>query len=195
MRWPTALLLSIALMIGQQPAHAGEAPPAADPLPGRSLYRLDVTLDPVGGPSTRLGAFAGRPVVITMFYSSCTVVCPVLTMSMQRLEAALVPADRERVRFVMVSLDDAHDTPEVLAAFATTHHLDPGRWTVARAGARNVRLLAAGLGIRYRRLPDGSFSHSSVITVLDAQGVATARSDDLGGTDPALLAALRAALQ
>ncbi len=183
-----ALFLAVAAPAGAEDA------PMADARPGASVYALDVALDSATGAALHLSDFAGQPVVVTMFYSRCTYVCPALTLSLQRIEAALAPAERERVRFLMVSLDDVNDTPSVLATFAQSHHLEAPRWTVAHAGAADVRLLAAGLDIRYRRLPDGTFSHSSVITVLDADGVVRVRSSDLSGTDPTLLSLLRVAL-
>lgn len=192
MKMPTAPRLAALLLTFAALAGAAEAPSAE---PGGSLQALGITLSTATGSDTGLAAFAGHPVVVTMFYSRCTFVCPAITLSLQRIEAALVPSDRERVRFVMVSLDDVNDSPAVLASFAEDHHLVSPRWTIAHASARDVRLLAAALGIRYRQLPDGSYSHSSVITVLDRNGVATARSSELSGTDPALLSALHAALE
>jgi protein SCO1/2 len=69
------------------------------------------------------------------------------------------------------------------------HDLKAPAFEVARTDAGGVRLLAAALGIRYRQLPDGNFSHSSVLTVLDADGVPKARSEKLATADPAFVAA------
>jgi protein SCO1/2 len=58
-----------------------------------------------------------------------------------------------------------------------------------------VRAIAAALGIRYRQLPDKSFSHSSVITLLDRDGVPAARTQVLAAEDPGFVASLRAQLK
>jgi protein SCO1/2 len=170
-------------------AQAGEVP-----LPGDSIYRLPVTLQAVGHEDASLASLAGEPVVITMFYSSCTVICPVLTLAMQKTAMSLMASEREHVHFVMVTLDDEHDTAAVLAKFVTEHHIDTARWTVAHATAGDVRLLAAALAIRYRKLPDGSYSHSSVLTLLDAHGAPRAHTEDLTGADPAFLSQIQSLL-
>ena len=195
------LLLSLSLLSAAvaradgAPTGGPGAPAAPALLPGDSVYHLPVVLEAVGHGRLPLASLAGQPVVVTMFYSSCTVVCPILTMAMQKTARALDAADRDRVRFVMVTLDTERDTGPALAAFAATHHIDTGRWWIARASADDVRLLAAALGIRYRRLPDGSFSHSSVLTLLDRQGTPRARTEDLSGTEPAFLTELRSQLR
>jgi len=190
--------LAAALAGAAEPAHVHEhehATEAPAPLPGGSLYQLGVALDAAGGSSLALDSLRGGPVVVTMFYSSCTTVCPMLTLAMQHIAAGLEPAERERVRFLMVSLDAARDTPARLAEFAAEHHLPQPPFLVAHAAAADVRTLAAALGIRYRQLPDGSFSHSSLITLLDRDGVATARTQVLAAEDPGFVASVRAQLR
>jgi protein SCO1/2 len=68
--------------------------------------------------------------------------------------------------------------------------LDNSRWTLARTDATSVRKIAAVLGIQYRKLPDGSFNHSSIVTLLTPEGEIALQSSALGKADPALLAAL-----
>ena len=53
-----------------------------------------------------------------------------------------------------------------------------------------MRQIAALLNIQYRRLPEGNFNHSSVVTVLTPQGVIAAQSETIGKADPRLLDAL-----
>ena len=55
-----------------------------------------------------------------------------------------------------------------------------------------MRLLAAALGIRYRTLPDGMISHSSILTALDADGVPRARTERLSDADPQFVSAVAA---
>ena len=195
---PLALLLLAAGAAGaEEPAHVHvhptEAPAPA--LPGGSLYQLGVTVDAADGTRLALDALRGTAVVVTMFYSTCTSVCPMLTLQMQHIAAALDDGERARVRFLMVSLDAARDTPPRLVEFAAEHHLPQPPFIVAHAAAGDVRAIAAALGIRYRQLPDLSFSHSSVITLLDRDGVAAARTQVLAADDPGFVASLKAALR
>jgi protein SCO1/2 len=80
---------------------------------------------------------------------------------------------------LLVSFDPERDTPQRLAELAALHGVDQNRWSLARASDEQVRELAAVLGLKYRRLDNGEFNHSSVISVLDADGTIQARVEGL----------------
>ena len=90
---------------------------------------------------------------------------------MSRIRDALPPAVRTRTRFVLVSFDAARDTPAALRAYRTRMHLEDPAWTLLHGGPDDVQELAMLLGVKYRQDARGQFSHSNLITVLDAQGV------------------------
>jgi len=60
------------------------------------------------------------------------------------------------------------------------------------AGEDQVRDLAAVLGVQYRRLPDGNFSHTSSIVLLDRAGAIDTRLDDTAQPVESLVARARA---
>jgi protein SCO1/2 len=140
-----------------------------------------------------LDVFRGHPVLISMFYATCPDACPLLIADVQRIERELTPRIRADLRIVLVSLDPERDTPDALRALARARHVDESRWRLLRAPEDTVREIAALLGVKYRRLPDGSFNHSSVITLLDPAGVILARDEAIGGSHATLLRSLRAA--
>ena len=121
-----------------------------------------------------------------MFYGTCPAACPVLVEEIDRVLAASSDAN---ARVVLVSFDAARDTPARLRELAREHHLDD-RFTLASASDGDARVLAAALGIKYRKLADGSFSHNLAVVALDADGRPLARMDRLGD-DAALEAVLR----
>jgi len=159
----------------------GVLPPG--PVPGGSVYNLKMSLETSRGESVTLDSFRGQPLLITMFYAQCTSICPLTTVTMQRIDLALTPEERARLRVLMVSLDPEHDTPTALRTFAGQHHVEDPRWTIALAKPGDVRLLAAALGIRYRPLPDGTFNHSAVISILDNEGTVLASSASVTAQD------------
>ncbi len=184
-----ALLAVVALpAAGQHQHHAAPAaPPRSD-----SIYALSVSLVDQDGKKVGLDLFFGHPVLISMFYTTCRDACPLLIADLKRIERELPAATRADVRIVLVSLDPEHDTPEALRALARARGLDTARWRLLTAPDDTVRDVAAVLGIRYRRLPDGGFNHSSVITALDPAGVIVARVEGLGQPLGALQEGLRA---
>lgn len=161
-------------------------------LPGDSVYRLNPRLTDQDGRPFELATLQGGPVLASMFYSSCEMVCPVLFETIAQTVKALPLPARERVRILMVTFDPDRDTQAVLKETADKHGCDR-RWTLVRGSDADVRQVAAGLGVQYRRLPSGEFNHSTSVLLLDAQGRITQRSGSLGAVDPALVSALRQA--
>ena len=160
--------------------------------PPQSIYNLDAKLVDESGTERALDMHRGHPVLITMFYGSCSTACPLLIDTLRAFERSLTPAERARVRVLLISIDPEHDTTESLKALAATRRIDVARWTLLHTDEPTVRKIAAVLNIQYRRLPDGNYNHASVISLLTPQGEIAARSTVLGKADPSLAAALRA---
>jgi protein SCO1 len=165
--------------------------PVPGQLPGESLYQLPIDITTAKGTSFQLSTLRGSPLIVTMFYSQCTSVCPLLTMQVQRMVQRLSSAEQRRLRVLLVSLDSSRDTPETLGTFAAEHHISGDNWIVARASANDVRLLAAALGIQYRELADHTFNHSTIISIADRDGVVRAQTGDLADAKGEFVAAIR----
>jgi protein SCO1 len=165
--------------------------PEMSALPGTSLYRLPVSLTTSTGASMQLSEFRGLPLIVTMFYSQCASVCPVLTLQLQHIIDRLSPADRRQIHILMVSFDSVRDSPEALADFKAEHHISTDQWIIARASPKDVRMLAAALGIQYRELSDHTFNHSAILSVTDRDGTVRARTSELNDSDGAFVAAVK----
>ncbi len=179
---------------GRQPTAVEAAPaiavePVAPALDEPSLYDLDIRLRTSDDVEIGLDVQRGHPVLVTMFYASCPVACPVLIEDLGRVAADL-PAEIQRdLRFVIVSFDAARDTPQVLRELIAKRHLDE-RWTVASANDADARTLAATLGFKFRALANGEYVHGATAVALDREGRPIARSEQIGHRE-ALRAALR----
>ena len=159
-----------------KPSANVEKPPCCRELPlgkpptDKSLYQLDSVWTSDVGREVKLGVLRGRPQVVAMFFAQCEYACPIIVENMRALERALPAALRERADFLLVTFDTERDTPEVLHAYRKKTKLGTAHWTLLRGRGDDVRELAALLGINYRRDARGQFSHSNVITVLNAEG-------------------------
>lgn len=183
---------AILAMLTAAQAAAAAGPQAAAPapaLPGDSIYRLRPRLLDQDGRAVSLDSMRGAPLIASMFYSSCDMVCPLIFETIKQTRLALPPASRERVRVLMISFDPERDTVAQLKVTAAAHGCDD-HWTLARASDADVRQIAAVLGVQYRRLPSGAFNHSSAILLLDKEGRIVARTGKLGEVDPAFVQAL-----
>jgi protein SCO1/2 len=170
---------------------AASAADARDSDSGASLYRFDAALANQDGREHGLDLYRGHPVLVTMFYGSCPATCPLIIETLRSAENAVPPAQRAKLRVLMISLDSARDTVPALQELAKTRRIDTTRWTLARADERTVRSIAALLNVQYRKLPSGEFSHSTVIALLTPTGEIEASSSKLGVADPDLVERLR----
>lgn len=167
---------------GMQGAHSAhehmkhKVMPSAEIDEGASIYQLDVELVAQDGEPRDWEDFSGKPLIITMIYSSCTTACPLIVQEVKNILKAANTPDQP---VLLVSMDPERDDPKALREMKERHHLGDS-WTLVRPSKSDVREIAAALGIRYRQLPSGDFNHSQVISVLDGKGVIVARAEGLG---------------
>ncbi len=168
---------------------------AADkPLPRDSVYQLPIALVDQDAKRSEWKSRRGKPQVVSMFYTSCRYVCPLIVDSGKAIEKSLTPAQHARLGILLVSMDPARDTPAALKSVADKRKLDLSLWTLASPKPGDVRGIAGLLGIRYRALADGEFNHTSALVLLDADGRVLARTEQVGSKpDPAFVAAVRRA--
>ncbi len=167
----------------------------AAPLPTDSIYQLAVPLTDQDGRSFALDSRRGQPMLVSMFYTSCQFVCPMLIDAMRDTTAKLNETERARLNVLMVSFDPARDSVAVLKKTADERALDTRHWSLARTEAGPTRKLAAVLGIQYRAIAGGDYNHTTALILIDAEGRIVGRSTKLGNADPAFVKLVRATLQ
>lgn len=203
-----ALLLAASLLPAQHAGHHAEpaAPKAAaagghahhqeltaDGFTAGSLYQLEASYTGDDGKPFTLGQLKGRPVVLAMFFATCTYACPMIVADMARIRDGLPENLRTNAALVLVSFDTKRDTPEVLTRYRKDRQLDKP-WTLLRGDDGAVRELAALLGVKFKQEADGQFAHSNLISILNAEGeVVHQRAGLKGGLEDATAALARAA--
>jgi protein SCO1/2 len=149
---------------------------ASEPvLPGSSLYYLEAPLVDQHGQAMAWTSLKGKPQLVSLFYASCHMTCPLILESAKQVQQQLPTEAQGKLGVAMVSLDPKRDTPEALLEVAQRHRL-PSDWRLLRTEASHVRVLASALGIQYRFRPDGSINHSSELILLDENGTIVART-------------------
>lgn len=156
-----------------------------------SLYVLKGKLEGPDGKTIELSSLKGKPVLISMFYASCPMACPMLVSDLKKIEAKLDEKTKKELRIVLVSFDPKRDTPKVLGELRDAHKVDKDRWMFLRASPDYVEELAAVLGIRYRFGNGGAIHHSTAITLLDRQGVIVDKVEGIGQPNDDLIAKLK----
>ncbi|HET8934138.1 MAG TPA: SCO family protein [Polyangiales bacterium] len=169
--------------------HTKHVLPAAAALSTESIYHASTPLTDQNGRAFELGSLRGSVVLATMFYASCTSVCPMLIAQLERIVDALPSDARAQTHVLLVSLDPQRDNPESLRQLAERHKITDPNWHFVRTESDGVREVAALLGVRYRQLPGNEISHSQVIVLLDQNGVIIERMENAAGDSAQLLAA------
>jgi protein SCO1/2 len=128
------------------------------------------TLVDMNGASLALRDYRGKPLVISLVYTTCSSVCPPTT---QHVIDAVNEAGRmiglDRFNVLTVGFDARNDTPARLTQFASTQGIKSPNWRVASADAATIEALLGDLGFSYRAVA-GGFDHLTQTTIVDREG-------------------------
>lgn len=168
---------------------------ADEPLPGNSVYQSPARLMDSKSRQFAWASKRGQVQIVSMFYTSCKFVCPMLIEGGKVIDQQLTADERAHLGVTLISLDAKRDTPTALARTERERNVDSPRWTLARPEPKDVRSIAGLLGVRYRALADGEFNHTTVLVLLDPEGRVVARTESIGGVpDAVFLAAVKRTL-
>lgn len=118
--WLLIVLAGLALFgVSCQPAYEYKGNLLDPPVPAP-----DFELRATDGSLFRLNDLEGKIALIFFGYTHCPDICPLTVAKVRQALANLDPADRERIRFIFISVDPERDTPEVLARYLS--NFSPG---------------------------------------------------------------------
>lgn len=127
-------------------------------------------LDTGGNPVT-LERYRGRPLVISLVYTSCYHTCPALTQSLAQVtHVAREALGADSFSVVTIGFDATVDTPARMAAYAAEQHVSLRHWDFLAGEPAQIRALTENLGFVYFPSPKG-FDHLAQLTLVDAEGI------------------------
>ena len=133
-----------------------------------SIYNLPETWTTQNGNDVQWKDFKGNVLVVVMIYTSCKAACPILIADMRDIRKTVDASDmphKEKVKYILVSIDPKVDTPEHLKKFAQESNMDDDQWVLA---------------VNYKQISPVDFSHSNIISVFNAEGELAAQQEGLG---------------
>jgi protein SCO1/2 len=146
----------------------GEALRVSQAAIGRTLAGYSFTA--ADGHALTLEQLRGRPVVLSLVYTSCYYVCPSLTLHLRdTLKVARDVLGADSFTVVTLGFDTRNDTPSRMAAFARERGVGGPGWLVASADGATMSRLVHDVGFIYYPSPKG-FDHITQTTLLDAGG-------------------------
>jgi protein SCO1/2 len=156
----------------------------------RSVYQLDSKWVEDNGRGLRLGALEGNMQLLALIYTTCEGSCPITVKAMQMFSTHMPDDIKDRIRFLLVTVDPEKDTLPVLRQYRRDMKLDR-HWKLLRGSAEDVRELAAVLGFNYEQIESGQFAHSNLVTVLDARGEIVHQQNDFASNAKPVIEAIR----
>lgn len=118
-----------------------------------------------------LSKYRGRPLLISMIFTSCHHVCPAITRHLaSAVEAAREVLEDDSFQVITVGFDTAVDTPDAMRVFAARQNIEDPNWDFLSASAETVSGLVENIGFVYFPSPRG-FDHINQVTVVDREGV------------------------
>ena len=143
------------------------------------------------GAELRLSRFRGKPLLVSMIFTSCYHICPVITRQL----AGVVDVAREALgedsfEVITVGFDTQADTPERMRSFARGRGIADPRWHFLSADEATIGAFSEDLGFSFAPSPRG-FDHLTQVTVIDADGRVFQQVYGDAFTPPALVEPLK----
>ncbi|MGD8583419.1 MAG: SCO family protein [Gammaproteobacteria bacterium] len=178
------LLLSIYLNGSSAAARAEQKPVAATD--AKQVFDYDMALkisqgaidNQVGnyaftnadGERVTLSDFRGKPMVISMIYTSCYQICPMTTRHLSKVvEKARDALGDDSFSVAVIGFDTQFDTPEAMQYFANKQGISNRNWNLLSMAEEDVDALSKDIGFIYYPSSNG-FDHLIQATIIDADG-------------------------
>lgn len=159
------ILLSIVLIVCSASCFA-----EGNTLSEESLYNLGSTWKNQIGEDVVLTSLQGEVQIIAMIFTSCQYACPMIIADIKKIIDKFPKKKQKQIHVSLFSFDPEKDTPKTLKKFSKKSSLGEN-WQLYTSHDDAVREMAAVLGVKYKKMPNGMFSHSNIINIVDTKGV------------------------
>jgi protein SCO1 len=122
------------------------------------------------GHTLALSDFRGKPMVLSMVYTSCYQICPMTIQYLsQVVDKARTVLGEDSFEIAVIGFDAQVDTPVAMRYFASQQGISGRGWNLLTLSANDVERLAADIGFQYTPSANG-FDHLIQTTIIDAEG-------------------------
>ena len=123
------------------------------------------------GKGLKLQELHGKPLVLSLIYTSCYQICPMTTRHLASVvEKAREALGKDNFSVAILGFDSQFDTPQAMKHFAKKQGIDNADWYLLSADDKTIAALTRELGFLFFTSPNG-FDHVVQATVIDAEGV------------------------
>ena len=136
---------------------------------GRQLQGIELT--GVDGEKIALESYRGKPLLISMVFSSCHYVCPTTTKFLAEVvDKARSALGEDSFHVATVGFDVISDTPTRMGQLQRELQIETAGWDFLSGNAAAIAALSEQLGFIYYPSPRG-FDHLIQVSVVDAEGI------------------------
>ena len=122
------------------------------------------------GKPVRIADFAGKPLVISLIYSSCFHTCPLITQSLARaVEVANKALGAGKFEVATIGFDTEYDKPSAMKSFARKQGIDIANWQFLSTDATTIWRLSDDIGFQFTPSAQG-FDHLTQTTIIGKDG-------------------------
>jgi len=125
--------------------------------------------------------YKGKVYVLEFFFTTCPSICPKMNLSMLEIEKTFF--GNPNFGIVSITIDPAHDTPQVLKDHAKLLGVKSSNWnflTGDKATIMNLSNKGFNLYAGENDKVNGGFEHSGLFALIDKDGNIRCRKDDFG---------------
>lgn len=130
----------------------------------------DYSFSASNGRTVRLSDYLGKPLVISMIYTHCPVICATTTRNLTALKLSQDALGANSFGVLTIGFDTENDTPETMGDFAKRMDVNLPNWDFVSADPETIEKLSKDLGFTYVPTPDGGFNHITQTTFVDGKG-------------------------
>ncbi len=128
------------------------------------------TFTNAAGEAVSLEDFRGKPLVLSMVYTSCYQICPMTTRHLSKVvEKARDAMGKDSFSVLVIGFDTKVDTPEAMQYFANKQGISDKNWNLLSINEEDLDALSEDLGFLYYPTSSG-YDHLIQATVIDADG-------------------------
>ena len=118
----------------------------------------------------QISDYRGKPLVISLIYTSCYHICPTTTAHLAKVvRKARSALGDESFSVITIGFDAANDTAAAMRTFATEQSVDVDGWDFLASDQPTIDALASDLGFQYFPSPSG-FDHLIQSSIVTAEG-------------------------
>ena len=122
------------------------------------------------GQAMRLSDLGGKPIVISMVYTSCYEICPMTTRYLSTVvEKAREALGKDSFSVALIGFDTRFDTPDAMQYFADKQGVGDQGWNLLSVDGQDIDALSKDIGFLYTPSSNG-FDHLIQATIIDADG-------------------------